>query len=139
MSGRTPFKHARLLLEDKNSRKLKTTREQMEQHVKRQYSDQLRNVPLGTLGCSPSPQMESPTRSIRISQWPMEVEELHGKSTTLIPKNAVSKKIGQFRNIALQNVEEKIFFSVLTTTYLMVNGYIDTSCQKARVSGFPEY
>lgn len=39
------FKHARQLLEDKKSRKLETTREQMEQHVKREKSDPLRNVP----------------------------------------------------------------------------------------------
>lgn len=57
-----------------------------------------------------------------------------------IPREANSKDIGQFRNIALLNVEGKIFFAVLArrmTTYLLENGYIDTSCQKAGVPGFP--
>lgn len=56
-----------------------------------------------------------------------------------IPKEANSKDISQFRNIALLNVEGKIFFSVLArrmTTYLLENGYIDTNCQKAGVPGF---
>ncbi|KAK0156469.1 hypothetical protein N1851_000237 [Merluccius polli] len=57
-----------------------------------------------------------------------------------IPKETNSRDIGQFRNIALLNVEGKIFFSVLArrmTNYLLGNGYIDTSCQKAGVPGFP--
>ncbi len=57
-----------------------------------------------------------------------------------IPKEANSKDIGQFRNIVLLNVEGKIFFSVLArrmSTYLLENNYIDTSCQKAGVPGFP--
>jgi len=36
--------------------------------------------------------------------------------------------------------QSKIFFSILAkrlTTYLISNGYIDTSCQKAGVPGFP--
>lgn len=57
-----------------------------------------------------------------------------------IPKEANSTEIGQFRNIALLNVEGKIFFSVLAkrmTNYLLHNNYIDTNCQKAGVPGFP--
>ena len=57
-----------------------------------------------------------------------------------IPKEENSRDIGQFRNIALLNVEGKIFFSILArrmTTYLMANGYIDTNCQKAGIPGFP--
>ncbi|XP_038130124.1 uncharacterized protein LOC119776004 [Cyprinodon tularosa] len=45
-----PFKHARQLLEEKKTGKLETTREQLEQHVRKQYSDPQRNVPLGTPG-----------------------------------------------------------------------------------------
>lgn len=55
-------------------------------------------------------------------------------------KEENSKDISQFRNIALLNVEGKIFFSVLArrmTSYLLENGYIDTNCQKAGVPGFP--
>ncbi|KAG1932793.1 hypothetical protein F2P79_020826 [Pimephales promelas] len=57
-----------------------------------------------------------------------------------IPKETNSKDISQFRNIALLNVEGKIFFSVLArrmTNYLLKNGYVDTNCQKAGVPGFP--
>lgn len=57
-----------------------------------------------------------------------------------IPKQQNAKTIEQFRSIALLNVEGKIFFSVMArrmTTYLTGNNYIDTSCQKAGVLGFP--
>ncbi len=46
-------KHARQLLEEKKSGKLETTREQLEQHVREQYSDPVRNVPLGAPGYVP--------------------------------------------------------------------------------------
>lgn len=49
-----PFKHVRQLLE-KKIRKLETTSEQLEQHVKEQYSDQERNVPLAIPGYIPRP------------------------------------------------------------------------------------
>lgn len=61
--------------------------------------------------------------------------------TVFIPKETNSTTISQFRSIALLNVEGKIFFSILAkrlSTYLISNGYIDTSCQKAGVPGFPE-
>ena len=57
-----------------------------------------------------------------------------------IPKEANPKDKGQYRHIALLNVEGKIFFAVMArrmTTYLLENGYIDTSCQKAGAPGFP--
>ncbi len=60
--------------------------------------------------------------------------------TVFIPKEQNSTTISQFRSIALLNVEGKIFFSILAkrlTSYLTSNGYIDTSCQKAGVPGFP--
>ena len=50
-----PFEHARQLLEEKKSGKLEVTREQLGQHVKRQYSDPTRDVPLRTLGYVPQP------------------------------------------------------------------------------------
>lgn len=67
------------------------------------------------------------------SQWQRAV-------AVFIPKEQNSKTIEQFRSIALLNVEGKIFFSVMArrmTSYLMENGYIDTSCQKAGIPGFP--
>lgn len=60
--------------------------------------------------------------------------------TTFIPKEKKSQNLCQFRGIALLNVEGKIFFSILArhlTNFLLVNSYIDTSCQKAGVPGFP--
>ncbi|KAK0146800.1 LINE-1 reverse transcriptase [Merluccius polli] len=60
--------------------------------------------------------------------------------TVLIPKEANSTTISQFRSIALLNVEGKIFLSIHAkrlTNYLTSNGYIDTICQKAGVPGFP--
>lgn len=57
-------------------------------------------------------------------------------------KKSNSKTFNQFRSIALLNVEGKLFFSVMArriTTYLMENNYIDTSCQKAGVPGFPDF
>ncbi len=57
-----------------------------------------------------------------------------------IPKEENSCTISQFRSIALLNVEGKIFFSILArrmTNFLMANDYINTSCQKAGIPGFP--
>ncbi|KAL6455729.1 hypothetical protein MHYP_G00355800 [Metynnis hypsauchen] len=50
-----PFKHARQLLEERKTGKLEITREQLEQHVREQYSDPQRSVPLGTPGHVPQP------------------------------------------------------------------------------------
>lgn len=60
--------------------------------------------------------------------------------TVFILKELNSTTTSQLRSIALLNVEGKIFFSILAkrlTSYLTSNGYIDTSCQKAGVPGFP--
>lgn len=57
----------------------------------------------------------------------------------LIPKEKDAVNISQFRPISLLNVEGKIFFSVIArrmSEYLRRNGYIDTSVQKAGISGF---
>eukprot|EP00064_Thunnus_orientalis_P025322 superscaffoldBa00012496_g25676 len=54
----------------------------------------------------------------------------------------IIKKASQFRSIALLNVEGKIFFSILArrwTNFLMANGYINKSCQKARIPGLTGY
>ena len=65
------------------------------------------------------------------SQW-MKAEGVY------IPKEQNSKGINQFRPISLLNVEGKIFFAVMAsrlTSYLLTNGYIDTSVQKGGVPG----
>jgi len=57
-----------------------------------------------------------------------------------IPKEKNSVGIGNFRPISLLNVEGKIFFGVIArrmTNFLMDNGLIDTSVQKAGIPGFP--
>lgn len=57
-----------------------------------------------------------------------------------ISKEQNSTNISQFRTIALLDVEGKIFFSVLArrlASFLSNNCYIDTSCQKAGLPGFP--
>ena len=56
-----------------------------------------------------------------------------------VPKDENSKELNQFWTISLLNVEGKIFFAVLArrlTTYLVANGYIDTSVQKGGIPGF---
>ena len=68
---------------------------------------------------------------------PAEWQEAVG---IFIPKEQNSTDISQFRSIALLNVEGKVFFSVLArrlTSFLSNNCFIDTSCQKAGLPGFP--
>lgn len=58
--------------------------------------------------------------------------------TVFIQKEQNSNTINQFRSITLLNVEGKIFFSILAnrlTCYLVRNGVIDASCQKAGKPG----
>ena len=99
--------------------------------------------------------MESPTSSVRTAPKVQDLlwylmrtalkkqlipSEWQRAVAVFIPKETNSIDIGQFRNIALPNVEGKIFFSVLAqrmTNYVLENGYIDTNCRKAGVPGFP--
>ncbi|XP_078679452.1 uncharacterized protein LOC144915086 [Branchiostoma floridae x Branchiostoma belcheri] len=56
-----------------------------------------------------------------------------------IPKEENSSTIGQFRPISLLNVEGKIMLGVLAsrvTSFLLENGLVNTSVQKAGVPGF---
>ena len=65
---------------------------------------------------------------------PVEWQQAEG---IFVPKEEVSKDIGQFRTISLLNVEGKIFMSVVArrlTPFMTSNGYIDTSAQKGGVS-----
>lgn len=47
--------------------------------------------------------------------------------------------ISQFRSIALLNVKRKVFFlhPDKETDFIMVSGYVDTSCQNVGIPGFP--
>ena len=57
-----------------------------------------------------------------------------------IPKEQNATKLGQFRPISLLNVDGKIFFGVVArriTDFVMANGFINCSVQKAGVPGFP--
>ena len=57
-----------------------------------------------------------------------------------IPKVIEAAEIGDFRVIAKTNVEGKIFFGIIAkrlSTFLLTNGYIDTTVQKAGIPGFP--
>ncbi len=57
----------------------------------------------------------------------------------LFPKEKNSSTIHQFHQISLLNVEGKIFFSVVAqrlSAFLKKNNYVDTSVQKAGISGF---
>jgi len=57
-----------------------------------------------------------------------------------IPKIAEASEIGDFRVIAKTNVEGKIFFGIISkrmTDFVLANGFIDTTVQKAGIPGFP--
>jgi len=56
-----------------------------------------------------------------------------------IPKVVEAAEIGDFRVTAKTNVEGKIFFGLIAkrlTNFLLANGYIDTTVQKAGIPGF---
>lgn len=56
-----------------------------------------------------------------------------------IPKEVNATEIGQFRPISLLNVDGKIMFGIIAkrlTDFVMSNGYINTSIQKAGIPGF---
>lgn len=56
-----------------------------------------------------------------------------------VPKEEASESISQFRTISLLSAECRIFFSVLAkrmSTYMVENGYVNTSIQKGGISGF---
>ena len=57
-----------------------------------------------------------------------------------IPKEKDSRKIEQFRPISFLNIEGKIFFGVIAkrmTRFMINNGYVSTSIQKAGIDCFP--
>ena len=57
-----------------------------------------------------------------------------------IPKEEDSPILGQFRPISLLNINGKIFFGIIakrTMRFLVSNGYINESVQKAGIPGVP--
>ncbi|KAJ8352221.1 hypothetical protein SKAU_G00236970 [Synaphobranchus kaupii] len=120
---KNPFKHARQLLEDKKSGKLGVIKEELEQHIKGHNSEKARAA------------------SVRTEWDTVQAVQILPQVAVFIPKEQDSKAIGQFRSIALLNVEGKIFTVMARrmTSYLMENAYIDTSCQKAGVPGCVEH
>ena len=57
-----------------------------------------------------------------------------------LPKEEVSKEIGQFRTISLLNVDGKVYFGILAARvmkFVQANGYINETVQKAGVPGIP--
>ncbi|KAJ8341252.1 hypothetical protein SKAU_G00335430 [Synaphobranchus kaupii] len=52
---KNPFKHAKQLLEDKRSGKLEITKSELEKHIREQYSDPAKAIPLGSPGYVPRP------------------------------------------------------------------------------------
>lgn len=89
-----PFKHARQLLEEKKSSKLEVTREQLEQHVRRQYNDPTRNVPLGTPGYVPRP--TPPTSNFNV--MPPKLSDVRhvvekARSSSALGSNGVTCKL----------------------------------------------
>ncbi len=183
---RNPFRYARGLLEEKTSGILDVSKEELQEHIRTQYSDPARNTPLDSPGYVPRPSEPSalfdvsPPKFSEVRQviqrarsasapgpngipyklykscpgvlkllWPLMritwtkqtiPSEWQRAVAVSIPKQQNAKTIEQFRSIALLNVEGKIFFSVMArrmTTYLTENNYINTSCQKAGIPGFP--
>lgn len=149
------------------------TREELEEHIRRQYSDPERNEPLGRPGYLPQPgppvskfdilppklsEVRAVVKKARSASvpgpngvtyklykncpavlkqlwilmqaaWKKQIipKEWRSALAVFIPKEKDSREIGQFRNIALLNVEGKIFFSVLArrmTNFLLENRYV---------------
>ncbi len=183
---RNPFRYARGLLEENTSGILDVSKEELQEHIRTQYSDPARNKPLDSPGYVPRPSEPSalfdasPPKFSEVRQviqrarsasapglngipyklykscpgvlkllwtlmritWTKQTipSEWQRAVAVSIPKQQNAKTIEQFRSIALLNVEGKIFFSVMArrmTTYLTENNYINTSCQKAGIPGFP--
>ena len=74
--------------------------------------------------------------------WRIDVvpEQWSKAEGVYIPKEENSSRIGMFCPISLLDVDGKIMFGILVgrlASFLLKNGYIDTSVQKAGVPGFP--
>ena len=181
-----PYGFARKLFEEGKSGVLKVEREAVESHLKRTYSDPLREEPLPHMSGLKQPtspgfplemgdikwsEVDAVIRKARVRSAPgingvsykvlkkcpsaartlwMLLREAWRKDVVpkewclangiYIPKEEKSELLSQFRPISLLNVEGKIFFSVLSrrlSNFVLSNGYVDTSVQKAGIPGFP--
>ena len=74
--------------------------------------------------------------------WRQEVVPLSWSKAegVYIPKEENSSTLSQFRPISLLNVERKFMFGILAerlSSFVLENGLIDTSVQKAGIPGSP--
>ncbi|XP_052240804.1 uncharacterized protein LOC127851227 [Dreissena polymorpha] len=163
-----PYGFSKEILEEKKAGQLNCSKEEVEEHLKNTHSDQARHMRMeGHERIAPVPmpivaftegeptlkEVQDIIKKARSKSapgpngipykvvWrkgdvPVEWQRAEG---IFVPKEEVSKDIGQFRTISLLNVEGKIFMSVVArrlTTFMTSNGYIDTSAQKGGVPGF---
>jgi len=183
---KNPYAFAKSLFTESKSGVLDVPQEELEEHLKKTYSDSCRDVPLPHMHgiTKPAPpglafdmsnlkakEVREFVRKARTKSAPgmnglsyklyKNCPLVLGELTVLlqrawkedlipqdwcladgiqIPKEKNSVGIGNFRPISLLNVEGKIFFGVIArrmTNFLMDNGLIDTSVQKAGIPGFP--
>ena len=182
---RDPYKFAKDLFVKEKTGTLKVPIRELEEHLRKTYSDDQRLVPASIPNDMPPMQPPEHQMETRPPTW-SEVESTVMRARTasapgpngipyrlykntpgvlkylwrlmkvswekgiipkawrraggiLIPKEKNSSTIDQFRQISLLNVEGKIFFSVVArrlSAFLLANNYIDTSVQKAGISGF---
>ena len=181
-----PFKFAKSIFQEKRSGILECTKAEMENHLKKTYSDEGRETALPEMLGIPKPsapgipydtgdikmrEVEEFLKKARsksspdqdgvpykvYKKWPKLANRLFlilrktwrekkvaQRWTTAegvyIPKEKNSAALGQFRPISLLNTDGKIFFGILakrTMSFLLANGFIDDSVQKAGLPGTP--
>ena len=183
---KNPYAFAKKLFTEARSGTLDVPQEELQDHLRKTYSDPLKETPLSEIAGLPV--LEAPgtpfnlggVRSKEVGDFVRKARAasapgINGISYKLykncpsvlliltgllqrawregvvpeewcladgvwIPKEQNSVGTGSFRPISLLNVEGKIFFGVFAkrlTTFLLANGYIDTSVQKAGIPGFP--
>lgn len=180
---KNPFEYMSKLLGNQTSVELKTTKEEVEEHLHQVHSDPRREESLGEMDSLIKP--AEPTFPFNVEDPRQEVNSFlrraRGKSVPVpngipykvykycdrlrkrlwkllrvawkktflnddwlvaegcfIPKEENSSGIKQFRTISLLNVEAKIFLGILAkrlTTFMLDNGYMDTSVQKVGIPG----
>ena len=181
-----PYKFAGEVLAEKRSGQLAASKAELEDHLRRVYSDPGRGAEMedvGGLVRPTKPEVKFDTSELKWSEvtafvrkaragsaegpnglsyklfkrcpgvlkilwrilkvlWRRSIvpEEWAKAEGVYIPKEQGSTEIDQFRPISLLNVDGKVFFGVLAkrlTHFVMSNGFIDVSVQKAGIPGFP--
>ncbi|KAE8291485.1 hypothetical protein D5F01_LYC11093 [Larimichthys crocea] len=137
-----PFKFLKTLFTKEKSGVLKTTQNDLEEFLRATHSDPKRHE---HLAIPPDiPPIDPPEHQFETGPPTWKEKRSIPKAWRraggiLIPKEKDATNISQFRPIALLNVEGKIFFGVISqrmAEYLHRNEYVDTSVQKAGISGF---